>query len=273
MARGPKKHLKRLNAPKKWMLDKLGGTWAPRPSTGPHKLRECLPLSLVLRNRLRYSLTRRETCMIVMRRLVQVDHHVRTDLNYPAGFQDIITIPKTDEQFRVMYDVKGRFVLHRVTKEEASYKLLRVQRFANGSKATIGHNPFHTGQARVIPYGVTHDGRTIRFLDPAVKTHDTVKFDFKSNKIIGHVKFDSGNLAMITKGANVGRIGIIVSIEKHPGSFDIVHVKDRKGNVFATRIGNVFVIGEGNKPMISLPKGKGIKLTIQEEKDKESKKE
>merc|ERR1711981_1120683 len=41
MARGPKRHLKRLNAPKHWMLDKMGGTWAPRPSTGPHKLREC----------------------------------------------------------------------------------------------------------------------------------------------------------------------------------------------------------------------------------------
>jgi len=27
MARGPKKHMKRLNAPKHWMLDKLGGTW------------------------------------------------------------------------------------------------------------------------------------------------------------------------------------------------------------------------------------------------------
>ena len=27
MARGPKHHLKRLNAPKHWMLDKLGGTW------------------------------------------------------------------------------------------------------------------------------------------------------------------------------------------------------------------------------------------------------
>ena len=44
MARGPKRHLKRLNAPRHWMLDKLGGVWAPRPSTGPHKLRECLPI-------------------------------------------------------------------------------------------------------------------------------------------------------------------------------------------------------------------------------------
>ena len=42
MARGPKKHLKRLRAPKHWMLDKLTGIFAPRPSTGPHKMRESL---------------------------------------------------------------------------------------------------------------------------------------------------------------------------------------------------------------------------------------
>lgn len=54
MPRGPKKHLKRLNAPSHWMLDKLGGVFAPKPSPGPHKQRECLPLTVLLRNRLKW---------------------------------------------------------------------------------------------------------------------------------------------------------------------------------------------------------------------------
>ncbi len=33
------------------------------------------------------------------------------------------------------------------------------------------------------------------------------------------------------------------------------------------RITNIFVIGEGTKPWVSLPKGKGTKLTIAEERD------
>ena len=33
MARGLKKHLKRVATPKHWMLDKLTGVFAPRPST------------------------------------------------------------------------------------------------------------------------------------------------------------------------------------------------------------------------------------------------
>lgn len=68
------------------MLDKLGGVYAPRPSTGPHKLRESLPLVIFLRNRLKYALTNCEVTKIVMQRLIKVDGKIRTDPNYPAGF-------------------------------------------------------------------------------------------------------------------------------------------------------------------------------------------
>jgi hypothetical protein len=51
-----------------------------------------------------------------MQRLVKVDGKVRTDSNYPAGFMDVIQIPKTEEHFRLIYDTKGRFVTHRITK-------------------------------------------------------------------------------------------------------------------------------------------------------------
>lgn len=68
------------------MLDKLGGVFAPRPSTGPHKLRESLPLVIFLRNRLKYALTNSEVTKIVMQRLIKVDGKVRTDPNFPAGF-------------------------------------------------------------------------------------------------------------------------------------------------------------------------------------------
>jgi small subunit ribosomal protein S4e len=271
MARGPKKHLKRLNAPKHWMLDKLGGIWAPRPSTGPHKLRECLPMALVLRNRLKYALTRREINMITMRRLVKVDGKVRTDMNYPTGFQDVIRIDKTDENFRLMYDVKGRYTLLRIENDEASYKLCRVQKLSKAKKATIGRNPLAKNQAASIPYIATHDGRTIRYPDPNIKANDTVKVDLETGKILDFVKFDIGNLCMVTRGHNMGRIGVMTQKERHPGSFDIVHLKDKKGHPFTTRLANVFVIGQGNSPWISLPKGNGIKLTVAEERERAQK--
>jgi len=247
MARGIKKHLKRLYAPNHWMLDKLTGCWAPKPTAGPHKLRECLPLIVLLRNRLKYALTYHEAKMITMQRLVKVDNKVRTEMKFPTGYMDVVTIEKTKENFRLLYDTKGRFVVHKIHKDEATYKMLRV------NKITKTHGN--------VPVCVTHDGRTIRFPDPEIKVNDSVRFDFAAGKILDFVKFEAGNIAMITGGNNVGRVGAIQHREKHPGTFEIIHLKDEAGHQFATRLANVMVIGDKQKAWVSLPKGKGIKLS------------
>merc|ERR1711939_1073449 len=205
MTRGPKKHLKRVNAPRHWMLDKLTGAFAPKPSAGPHKSRDCLPMLLLLRNRLKYALTYREVKLIVIQRLIKVDHQVRTDHLYPVGFQDVVSIERTGEHFRLMLDTKGRFVVHPIDAEEAKFKLCKV----------------------------------------------------KTKKV--------GDVVCINGGRNTGRVGVIMSIEKHPGSFNIIHVKDAADHSFATRAGNVFPIGKGNQSMVTLPKGKGVKKSKLEE--------
>lgn len=240
---------------------------APRPSTGPHKLRECLPISLILRNRLKLALTRRETLMCVMRRTVKVDGKVRTDINFPAGFMDVVSIDKAGKHYRLLYDTKGRFVLHKVDAAEAGFKLCRVVRAARANKATIGSNPTMTGQASAIPYITTHDARTIRFADPAIKVNDTVKVNIATGKVVGHIKFETGNTVMCVRGHNIGRIGTIVNVERHPGGFDIVHVKDKRGQQFATRLGNIFLIGQGESSQVSLPAGAGVLLSIGEARE------
>jgi len=70
-----------------------------------------------------------------------------------------------------------------------------------------------------------------------------------------------GNVAYITGGNNIGRVGVITHRDRHQGGFDIVHLKDNNAKVFATRLTNVFVIGKGNKPFITLPKDNGLYLT------------
>jgi len=253
MARGPKKHLKRLNAPRHWMLSKMDGIWAPRPSQGPHKLRESLPLILILRNRLKYALTGKETKMICMEKHVLVDGKVRTDPNFPAGFMDVVEIPKSGDQFRLIFDTKGRYVLHRISDEEKKFKLARVKRQEMSKKK--------------VPFIVTHDGRTIRYPDPAIKVNDVVKIDIATGKIVDFIKFEVGKLSMITKGRNTGRVGTILHVEHHPGSFDIVTIRDSTGHTFSTRQVNVFIVGKAETPEITLPKGQGIKLSILEERE------
>eukprot|EP00034_Subulatomonas_tetraspora_P000505 GABW01000757.1.p1 GENE.GABW01000757.1~~GABW01000757.1.p1 ORF type:complete len:201 (+),score=73.49 GABW01000757.1:27-629(+) len=170
MVRGLRKHMKTLAAPSHWMLGKMSGKYAPRPSEGPHKLRECLPLILLVRNRLKYALTRREVTHILQQRFVKVDGKVRTDITYPAGFMDVVSIDRTNETFRLLYDTKGRFTLHRVKNDEAKFKLCRVKR--------------QELNRRAVPVIVTHDARTIRYPDPEIKINDTVKIDIETGKIV-----------------------------------------------------------------------------------------
>ena len=103
---------------------------------------------------------------------------------------------------------------------------------------------------------------SIRYPDPAIKVNDTVKIDLSNGKITDFIKFDTGTVAMVTGGRNMGRVGIITHRERHDGGFNIVHLKDAVDNEFATRESNVFVIGH-EKPWISLPKGKGVKVCVE----------
>lgn len=190
--------------------------------------------------------------MICVSKHVKVDGKVRTDPNYPAGFMDVIEIPKSGDQFRLIFDTKGRFVLHRVSDEEKQFKLCRVKR------QEVTKNK--------IPVIVTHDGRTIRFPHPDMKINDSVKLNLETGDIDSIVKLENGSSVFCTGGNNIGRVGILQHIEHHPGSFEIAHVKDARGNSFATRLNNIFCIGAGKDTLVSLPKQKGIRLSLVDER-------
>lgn len=185
--------------------------------------------------------------------LIKVDGRVRRDHRFPLGQMDVVTIEKTNEFFRILLDTKGRFNPHRIDAKEAGFKLCKVV------KKYIGKQK--------IPYITSHDGRTFRFPHPDISKNDSLKVNLATGEISSVIKFQNNATVYLTGGNNIGRIGIMQSVEKHPGSFDIAHVKDAQGNTFATRTGNVMVIGDGKHPAISLPKGEGIKLSNLEERD------
>jgi len=76
---------------------------------------------------------------------------------------DVITIDKTKENFRVLYDVKGRFFVKKIKSDEAKFKLCKIK------SRSVGPNN--------VPYIVTHDGRTFRFPDPKINVGDSVKLN------------------------------------------------------------------------------------------------
>jgi len=253
--KGQRKIMKRVAAPKQWYLGKLRGVYATKPSAGPHKTKDCIPLNVLLQLRLKYALSRDEARKIVKNKegLIKVDGKVRRDHRFPLGNADVVTIEKTNEHFRILYDIKGRFQPHKIDAKEAQFKLCKV------ISKSIGKNK--------VPHIVTHDGRTIRFPHPDIQINDSVKYSFASGEITGVIKFQAGASVMLTGGNNIGRIGILQSIDKHPGSFTIVNIKDASGHVFSTRLSNIMIIGDGKSNEISLPKGEGIRQTLIEQRN------
>jgi small subunit ribosomal protein S4e len=96
--------------------------------------------------------------------------------------------------------------------------------------------------------------------------------NLETGEVESLITYEQGAQVLIIGGNNIGRVGVLQHIEKHPSSFDIAHVKDANGHTFATRSGNVFIIGEGKKPVITLLPSRGIKLGLMEERERRLKK-
>ena len=251
--RGVYKHLKRIHAPKSWMLSKVGGIWAMKPSQGPHKLRECIPLNLLLRTKLGLARNGTEAKLIVKAKEgnISIDGKVRTDHKYPVGIMDIVTINKIGANYRVNFDVKGRWRLVKISKEEAKYKLCKVTKRMMGPKK--------------IPFITTSDGRTLRYPNPHIKEHDTIKINLENSEIVDYYKYKIGAHVLIVGGNNIGRAGVIEKIEQHPGSYEIVYIKDMSGKEFSTRLTNIFITGD-SRPEIA-PEKYNTLLSIIEERN------
>lgn len=93
-----------------------------------------------------------------------------------------------------------------------------------------------------------------------------MQLNLETNEIESIIKFENNAIVIVSGGNNIGRVGVLQHVEHHPGSYEIAHVKDAQGQHFATRMSNIFAIGDSKKPMISLPKGKGLKLSLIEER-------
>jgi small subunit ribosomal protein S4e len=111
---------------------------------------------------------------------------------------DVLSVVKTNENYRLLYDVKGRFTLVKIKDTEAQFKLCKIKTRA------IGPNK--------IPYIVTHDSRTIRFPHPDISEGDTIKYDLEKGQIVSWIKNEPGHLAYVTGGNNIGRVGTILHV-------------------------------------------------------------
>jgi small subunit ribosomal protein S4e len=240
--------LKRKPAPRFWPIHRKEAVWIVRPSSGPHSLEKCLPLSLVLRDILEVAETRKEAKKIIAQGKVYVDGKVRRKDDFPVGLMDVISMPDLNKFYRILPSHKGLF-LNPISKEEASFKLFRVE----------GKTIVKNGSSQIA----LHDGSNmlVKVEDPenpsevVYETFATLKLELPEKQVLDQLKTKKGNVAIITGGKNIGKQGKIVEIEKTEAKKRrnaLVVIEDEKGNRYQTILDFVFSIG-GAKSLISLP--------------------
>ena len=238
--------LKRKPAPRFWPIHRKEAVWIVRPSSGPHSLEKCLPLSIILRDILKVAETRKEAKKIITQGKVYVDGKVRLRDDFPVGLMDVISMPDLNKFYRVLPSHKGLF-LNPISKEEASFKLFRVE------DRTIVKN----GSSQIA----LHDGTNmlVKAEDPDItevvyETFATLKLGLPEKQVLDQLKIKKGNIAIITGGKNIGKKGKIVEIEKTVAKKRrnaLVVVEDEKGGRYQTILDFVFSVGEA-KSLISL---------------------
>ena len=91
------------------------------------------PLVLIIRNKLNFALDGLEVRKICVQREIKVDGKVRTDPKFPAGFMDVVQIPKAQKAFRILYDIKGRFTCHPIDAEKVKFKLKKISQLTTNN--------------------------------------------------------------------------------------------------------------------------------------------
>lgn len=197
-----KRHLARLVAPDSWPIDKKKGVkWISRPSPGPHALRSCITINLILKSILKYAKTTSEVKKLLYDGKVLVNKKVRKDHKFPVGVMDVFDIPIKKEHFRILYTPKGRFMLHKISEEESKLKPSKItgKTTIRGKKTQLNFN----------------DGRCMVVEKDGFKVGDTLILSMGDEWAIKkHLGFGKGAQVYIIEGKYKGMSGVIEDVKQ-----------------------------------------------------------
>ncbi|MDW7732384.1 MAG: 30S ribosomal protein S4e [Methanolobus sp.] len=228
------KHQKRISVPNSWQISKKSNKWITATRPGPHHKEQSIPLAVVLRDMLGVVDNRAEAKRVLSEGKVLVDGVVRKDLRFPIGLLDVVSLPDENVSYRVLLDRKGRLDLHKLEDSDVN-KLCRI----NGKTVIKGG---------AIQLNLSDGSNVLGSND--YNTKDSIILSLPDKKVLKHIKYEVGNLAMIVGGRHTGEIGTIK---------EITTVRSSRNNTvsisgdydFETIEDYVVVIGE-NEPEIKL---------------------
>lgn len=192
-----------------------------------------MPVNLIVRDVLGRAQSAREVRFIVHNELIKVDGRVCKDTRRGVGLMDVLSLG--DEHFRCMLDANGRLRYVKISSEEASWKLVRVE----------GKTTLKGGKTQLN----FHDGRNMLVDDPKeFNTGDSIKLSLPDQEVLDHIKFEDGVRCYLIGGTHVGETASMKErIVKRSSMPNEVAFDE-----FGTTEVNVFAVGDASIPAMEV---------------------
>ncbi len=222
------KHLKRITAPRSWMIVRKGFKFIARPH-GSFSMETGMPLIAVLKDVLNLVSTRKEGKRVLNTKEITVNGVRRKDEKFMIGLMDVLTIKDLGKSYRMLLDSNGVLRLLPITGKDAEIRLCKI----------TGKRLVRAGKVQLS----LHDGRTC-LGELSYSNGDTLVFDF-NGKVTQHLKLEKGVQAYLVGGSNVGRTGLVESLSEGKVSVRI------GGNLVEAASRFILVVGK-EKPLIKV---------------------
>jgi small subunit ribosomal protein S4e len=225
-------HLKRLNTPKRWNVSKKKTTFIARPRPGPYSKEMSLPLIVVLRDHLKLLSTKKEAKALANSKNILVNTKVVRDLNQPIGLFDTLSIPLSNNYYRLVLDYKGGLIMIPIEEKESKVKLLRVDNKKRLKKGIIQFN--------------LSGGRNLLSKDN-FSIGDSLLFDLEKNKVLKKLPIKIGSKVLVIKGRHAGETPILAGFKEFEKLTKDRAILKNKDYTYQTMKDYIYVLGEGKE--------------------------
>ena len=201
-----KNHLKRIAAPKTWILNRKKNTFIARPNAGAHSLEMGLPLGVILRDELNYASSMAEVKKVLNNKNVLVDGKRRKDHRFIVGLFDVLAFPDLKKYYRLVLDQHGRIIIQGITEKESSIKPCKIV-----GKTAIKGNKIQLN---------FHDGKNI-ITDQKAKVGDTAILQLPKFTINEVLPLREGATVFLTKGKHGGDMGVLKEVKGNEALYTV----------------------------------------------------
>ena len=118
-------HLKRVVSPKSWGISRKINKFVTKTSPGPHN-KNALPVVVWLRDQMGIARNLKEVKHILRERDIIVNGRAVRHPEMGIGIFDIISVPKSGSNYRILRDKKGRHITIPIDEESASSRLVKI---------------------------------------------------------------------------------------------------------------------------------------------------